>query len=76
MNDSIVTAVRHDLQDLVHDMAMYLSSVSGGTVAHNQEIAAAYLIAVMNVQTEVDDTVTSRLLAGVRAYAAGVGRCD
>jgi hypothetical protein len=66
MNDSIISAVRHDLQALVHDLGMYLSSVQGGSVAHNQEIAADYLIKVMDVQG--DDTVTSRMLHDVQVF--------
>ena len=69
MNESITGAVRRDLLELVHDLGVYLSSTRGGTLAHNHEVAADYLVKTLGV--EGDDTVTARMLRDVRAYADG-----
>lgn len=60
-------AVRRDLLELVHDLGVYLTGVHGGTLAHNHEVAADYLVDAFDVQG--DDTVTARMLDGLRAYA-------
>jgi hypothetical protein len=64
---NLADAVRHDLHELVRDLAQYVGTVGGGTLAHNQEVVADYLIALMGAQN--GDTVTDRLLTGARAYA-------
>jgi hypothetical protein len=68
MNDSLVTAVRHDVQQLVDDLAAWLTLEHGGTRAHNRELAADYLIDTLHVAEQ--DTVTGDLLSGVARYAA------
>ena len=67
MNESITGAVRRDLLELVHDLGVYLTGACGGTLAHNHEIAAAYLVNVFDI--EGDDSVSERMFRDVRAYA-------
>lgn len=67
MSESITTAVRRDLYELIHDLASHLSAVQGGTLAHNQEVVAEYLIKVMGVGE--DDTLTEQMLRDVQIYA-------
>lgn len=68
MTGNMTDAVRHDVQALARDLALYLKTVRGGTLAANEEIAADYLIAVMGVK-DTPETVTTRLMFGVRMYA-------
>ena len=67
MSESIATAVRRDLYELIHDLASHLTVVHGGTLAHNQEVVAEYLIEVMGVPE--DDTLTEQMLRDVQIYA-------
>lgn len=67
-SDTLRAAIRHDLENLVNDLAMWLWLERGGTVPGNRELAAEYLIKLMEANGQ-PTTVTARLMYGVRAYA-------
>lgn len=67
MSDAFETAVRRDLEQLVHDLGMLLAHETGGTTYTNRQLAAQYLIDLFDAADD-GETVTAHLLAGVKAY--------
>lgn len=67
MSGYLEQPVHRDLQELAHDMGLWLTNVSGGSKPAGQQLAAEYLIELFGAQGN-GSTVTDQLLSGLLEY--------